>query len=355
MQELNQLRQTLGSHLPWHGARLAFLSCFLVALFRAKTINLAELATVFPSQAQPSSSYKRLQRFFRTFDVEPEVMAPLVVALLAIPEPWTLSLDRTNWSFGVVHFNILMLAVVHEGTAFPLLWTMLDKQGNSNSGERMDLMDRFEFLFPQVQIACLTADREFIGQEWFSYLLLTPRIPFRIRIRHSDYISSISGKTRTKGARLFSSLSNGEVRYLSGSRWVWGRRVRVLGSRLEDGQLLVLVTNTNPKTALADYARRWGIETLFAALKTRGFCLESTHFIEAARLSKLVALLAIAFAWAMKAGLWIHQWRAIPLKAHGRRAKSIFRTGLDFLRHLFCNLALCQQDFQRSLQLLSRT
>ncbi len=355
MQELNQLRQALGSHLQWHGARLTFLACFLTALFRVKTINLAELATVFPSKAQPSSSYKRLQRFFRGFEVEPEVMAPLVVALVAIPQPWTLSLDRTNWSFGVVHFNILMLAVVHEGTALPLLWTMLDKQGNRNSDERMDLMDRFEALFPQAKVACLTADREFIGQEWFSYLLLAPRIPFRIRIRHSDRISSISGKTRTTGARLFASLPPGQVRLLSGPRWVWGRRVRVVGSRLEDGQLLILVTNTTPNTALADYARRWGIETLFAALKTRGFCLESTHFIEADRLSKLVALLAIAFTWAMKAGLWIHRQRPIPLKAHGRRARSIFRTGLDFLRHLFCNLAFCSQDFHDSLQLLSRT
>ena len=355
MQELNQLRQILGSHLQWHGARLAFLSCFLAALFRAKTIDLAELATVFPARAQPSSSYKRLQRFFRSFEVEPEAIARLVVTLVAVPEPWTLSLDRTNWSFGAVHFNILMLAIVHEGTAFPLLWTMLDKQGNSNSGERMDLMDRFEALFPQVKIACLTADREFIGQEWFSYLLLAPKIPFRIRIRHSDRISSISGKTRLSGARLFASLPPGQVRSLSGLRWVWGRRVRVVGSRLEDGQLLILVTNTAPKTALADYARRWGIETLFAALKTRGFCLESTHFIQADRLSKLVALLAIAFAWAMKAGLWIHYRHPIPLKAHGRRARSIFRAGLDFLRHLFCNLAFCSQDFQLSLQLLSCT
>jgi len=27
-----------------------------------------------------------------------------------------------------------------------------------------------------------------------------------------------------------------------------------------------------------DYVMRWGIETLFGIFKTRGFCLESTHF-----------------------------------------------------------------------------
>ena len=30
-----------------------------------------------------------------------------------------------------------MLGVVHQGVAYPLLWEMLDKKGNSNSDERM--------------------------------------------------------------------------------------------------------------------------------------------------------------------------------------------------------------------------
>jgi hypothetical protein len=32
--------------------------------------------------------------------------------------------------------------------------------------------------------------------------------------------------------------------------------------RLEDGSLLVIATQTAPKSAIADYAKRWGIETL---------------------------------------------------------------------------------------------
>ncbi|MGD1927585.1 MAG: hypothetical protein ACFB12_01645 [Leptolyngbyaceae cyanobacterium] len=41
------------------------------------------------------------------------------------------------------------------------------------------------------------------------------------------------------------------------------------------------------------------METLFVVLRTRGFHLESTHCCPAERLSKLVALLALAFGWAM--------------------------------------------------------
>ena len=64
--------------------------------------------------------------------------------------------------------------------------------------------------------------------------------------------------------------------------------------RLEDGELVIIISNDSSTTAIADYARRWGVETLFSMFKTRGFCLESTHFIDSERLSKLLALMSLA-------------------------------------------------------------
>lgn len=353
MNEISRIQAALRPHLPWHGARLRFLALFLVALFRVEEVNLDKLASVFANQAQSASSYKRLTRFFRGFVIDFDVIARAVVSWSQIPEPWTLSLDRTNWCFGTLNINILMLGIVHEGVAFPVMWTMLDKRGNSNSDERIDLMERFERVFPDAEIHCLTGDREFVGKEWCSFLLLPKAMVFRLRLRHSDRISSRSGKHRQRGERVFASLRVGEQRVLSGRRWVWGRRVYIVATRLEDGELLIIATNHRPKTALADYRLRWGIETLFAALKSRGFNLESTHFCHAERLSKLIALLALAFCWAMLAGLWQHQQQPIALKAHGRRAKSLFRLGCDFLRRTCCDLTLRRAEFNQALQLLS--
>jgi len=353
MNEITRIQAALRSHLPWHGARLSFVALFLVALFRVQTVNLDKLSKVFANRALSDSNYKRLQRYFRRFKVDYDDIARAVVGLSQVPEPWTLSLDRTNWSFGAVKFNILMLGIVHEGVAFPVLWMMLDKKGNSNSGERIELLERFERLFPDARVHCLTGDREFVGREWCSFLLLPRSMPFRLRLRHSDRISSCSGKSSQRGERVFSSLKAGERRVLSGKRWVWGRRVYVMATRLDDGELLIIATDRRPNNALADYALRWGIETLFAALKTRGFNLESTHFIHHERLSKLVALLAIAFCWAMRAGLWQHQQKAIPIKAHGRRAKSLFRYGCDFLLRTFCDFSLRHSEFNQAIKLLS--
>ena len=112
MNQIVLLRQTLRPLLGWHGARLNFLALFLIALLRVKTINLAELATGFRSNAKTESSYKRLQRFFRSFDLNYIVIARAVITLMDIPQPWVLSTDRTEWSFGEKRFNILLLGVI---------------------------------------------------------------------------------------------------------------------------------------------------------------------------------------------------------------------------------------------------
>lgn len=184
-------------------------------------VNLDKLASVFANQAQSASSYKRLIRFFRDFAIDFEAIARTVVSWSQIPEPWTLSLDRTNWCFSTLNINISMLGIVHEGVAFPVMWTMLDKRGNSNSDERIDLMERFGRVFHNATIHCLTGDREFVGKEWCSFLLLPKAIPFRLRLRHSDRISSRSGKSHQRGERVFANLAVGEQRVLSGKRW-WG-------------------------------------------------------------------------------------------------------------------------------------
>ncbi len=196
MSQYSELKQALQPHLNWHGARLSFLALFLLALVKVKTVNLSELALGFEGKAQAASKYKRLQRFFRGFELDYSVIAKLVISWMAIPQPWVLSIDRTTWEFGSHCYNILSVGVVNQGVAFPLLWWMLDKKGNSNSDERMRFIEQLLKIFPDAQIRCLCADREFIlkdtashiGQAWIRYLLLSPFLPFRIRIRATDKI-----------------------------------------------------------------------------------------------------------------------------------------------------------------------
>ena len=289
MNHVNLLRQTLKPHLQWHGARLSFLALFLIALFRVKTVNLSDLSTGFMGKAKTESNYKRLQRFLREFDLGYYVLAKLVIAMMEIPEPWVLSVDRTEWKFGRKILNILTLGVVYQGVAFPLLWWMLDKKGNSNTQERVDLLEEFVELFGEHKIAYVSADREFLGHDWLDYLLSQPMMSFRIRIREHDLLSD--GKHYLPTRIVFSHLKIGQIELLKRKRVLGGHQVYVGALRLQDNSLLTVIAPSFSTTIINDYGARWGIETLFGIFKSRGFNLEDTHLIDSERLSRLFALL----------------------------------------------------------------
>ena len=84
--------------------------------------------------------------------------------------------------------NVLMLAICYQGVAFPVLFTMLPKAGNSSWEERVELMERFKSLFGEDSIERLTADREFIGQQWFGYLN-DSGTKYYIRIKEGQYVT----------------------------------------------------------------------------------------------------------------------------------------------------------------------
>jgi hypothetical protein len=119
MSQYSELKQALQPHLGWNKARVSFLSLFLLALLKVKTVNLSELSLGFGGLALPESNHKRLQRFFQGFPLDYAVIARAVVAWMNIPQTWVLNIDRTAWEFGEHVYNILTLGVVHEGVAFP--------------------------------------------------------------------------------------------------------------------------------------------------------------------------------------------------------------------------------------------
>jgi hypothetical protein len=125
----------------------------------------------------------------------------------------------------------------------------------------MKLFNQFLERFGEREIACLTADREFVGKDWFGYLLSEPLTRFRIRIRENHKLSD--GCQSLKVSVLFADLQVGQTKTLRYKRLLWGHWVYIAALRLEDGSLLVVATQTAPKSAITNYAKRWGIETLF--------------------------------------------------------------------------------------------
>ena len=239
--------------------------------------------------------------------------------------------DRTNWKFGKSNINILTLAIAHRnGAAIPILWMLLNKKGNSNTSERIELFQWFLRIVDKKRVKGFLADREFIGGEWFQYLV-SQGIPYFIRIK-KDTMASTSRQKRVKLERLFADLEANQLRKLRKRRKIWGLQVYLCALRLPTGELLILASNVKHNRAMELYGRRWEIETLFQCLKGRGFNFEDSRITDQERVGRMVAVLAIAFVWAIKVGEWCNEHvRKLKIKKHGRLEKSIFRYGLDVL------------------------
>ncbi len=334
--DIRSIEQTLLENLPWNKARIKFVVRFLLALYAMQTVNLSILATAFSGRAKEESNYKRLQRFLHNFKLPYAELAHFVVKLLGVEGPYTLALDRTNWKVGATDVNILMLSIVYRGIGFPVVWLVLPKTGNSDTIERETLIEIFIDLFGAQNIQCLLGDREFIGKRWFRFLKLH-RIKFQMRLKKDSLVRNARGKL-VHAWRLFASTRVDQMLVIPEARQMWGMELYLSGCYLGAGEYLILVSAEYSMEPAKEYKNRWGIETLFGALKSRGFNLEDTHVQDPERLSRLLALLAIAFTLAFVVGQWQAAVKELKLKKHGYPPKSIFRLGLNMLCRLVTNL-----------------
>lgn len=337
MDHINELIVILNASFNWNKARVACFSKMLLALLTTRTVNLNKIACSMSSKAEQTSRYRRLQRFFAEFAIDFEMIAGFIFRLFFVTDgQWYLTMDRTNWQWGKSNINILTLGIAFKGIAIPIYWTLLDKKGNSDTQERIALMEKFICSFGKSCIAGLLADREFIGTEWFGWLL-TEQISFWIRAKDNLLTTDTRGRP-VKVKALFRDLPLHHERSLYGKRSIFGHELYVAGLRLPDGEYLIILTPDYPGLAISKYSWRWEIETLFSCLKGRGFNFEDTHMTDLGRINKLMALLAIAFCWCHKMGEWRHEVKPIPIKTHCRPAISLFRYGLDFLVDILMNL-----------------
>lgn len=351
-EQTTALSKLIIDHIRLARSRRETLMWLIGSILKAGTVNLNRLAPHIESTAQTASVHRRLERFFNEVKLnETEVARLIVASLMCAGKPWHLAMDRTNWQFGKTDLNILVLSVALDDVCVPLFWRVLDKAGNSNAAERIDLMQTFKDTFPDQPVASFTGDREFIGNSWIAWLQ-TKQIPHFLRLREDMKIFDATHAPLAI-AQHAARLKPGDRRVLKGW-WRIGANeknasppVRIVVLRLKTGELLTIASRSRPSRALAIYRKRWKIESLFAALKTRGFNLEATHMAKAEKISMLMALLAMAASVACKVGLWTLGKKQIRKKAHGRPARSLFAFGLDALRKLFAS-----RTFTQSLRIL---
>jgi hypothetical protein len=338
--EYTQLLDVFSSHFKdfVNLARIRLICLFINSLCKVKSVNFSKLSVGFDTKTKASSNYRRIQRFISQVDLPMEWIAKFIFGLLPEKESLVLVMDRTNWKFGECNINILMLGVSYKNVAFPLMFKMLDKRGNSNTQERIELVQNFINWFGINRINCLLADREFVGQDWLNYLN-NNNIRYYIRIRNNFKVFLPNKHKQIKVWHLFNNLKVGEVRHYNKIVEMHGEHCYVSAMKtITEGKIdfCIIVSFNEPKEALGYYSLRWQIETLFKGLKSSGFNLEETHVTQLDRIGKLLSLVMIAFVWCYKIGDYIdNEIKPIKTKTHGRKSISIFKYGLDYISECF--------------------
>lgn len=318
----------------FHLARVRLICLFITALCKVKSVNYVKVSQGFDSPSLASSCMRRIQRFMAKAELPMKIVSSLIFSILPLQGGLILVMDRTNWKFGQCNINILMLGVSYRNVAIPLMFKMLDKRGNSNTTERIALIEDFMDWFGRDRIDCLLADREFAGDQWLEFLNRN-QIRYHIRIRNNFKVFLPRKQTIIKVSHLFGALKvnefghydyivkmGKELCYLSATKIITDGKV----------EFLILVSFNKPEEALEYYRQRWSIETCFRGMKSSGFNIEDTHVTDLQRLEKLILLTMIAFLWCYRIGDYIdREIRPINIKTHGRKAISVFKYGLDYL------------------------
>lgn len=353
MNRISELKRILTQNFGWNKSRIDCFARMLLSLFSVRTVNLGEIAISFASKANVGSRYKRLQRFFRYFKIDYDILAKWIFHLFVNKDKFYLVVDRTNWFWGKAKINILTLGIAYEGIAIPLFWKLLNKAGNATTNEHKEIIERFVKLFGKKCIAGILADREFASGGLFTYLN-KENIPFFIRIKDGSIVK-IKGKKMMSAKKLFNHLDNKQRNTYEMSVEISDATVYLAGSRSSRGELMVVATNQRTRNAVEIYLRRWEIETLFSCLKTRGFYFEATHLKHLDRIEKMMALLTVGVCWAHKIGEWHSEIKPIRWGKHRdsiRPQNSFFRLGLDLLREILLNPLRRRAKITRYIKLL---
>lgn len=329
---------------------IKFIGQVIVGFLKMRTSNLAVIANVIESEAKATSSYKRIQRFLKSFRWRQSGFEKFQLELLGITDQIDLIIDRTEWKFGRVWINILMVSVYYRGVSIPISWKVFSKKGNLSGRRHILVMREAVRKLGNQRIRKVFADREFCNKEFFGYLY-QEELDFCIRLKKNYLADGISIKELLVGQSPRVKLK-GKRKYQ-----ILGYQMGISCERLSETEYLIVGTREVEPRAFVEYEKRWGIETLFGCLKSRGFDFEQTHLTKRARIERLMFLLSLAFCLAIKTGEIKTNGRMIRKKKHGRRMKSLFRIGLDHLQNLLVNLHIKSKwnEFNILAKLLSCT
>lgn len=335
--------------------KLRHLLLVCTCILAAQTPNLStaakRMSKVIGKKLLSSTAYSRLKRFFQSGNTAGifQFVCILVIRTFCQSPDCYLLLDRTNWKYGKIHINLLVIGLLYRDVFIPLVWLDLGHAGNSNCKQRLALLDKLIDIWslsgvpmPQLHIA---GDREFIGFAWFKGLEKRG-IKFVMRIR-ANFKIELWHKGKIKDRKLALKVIQ---RYLSASCKTYVEAVlmselivklTVFDNDSSRGKAahIFLMTNMDDMTESSKfYRKRYKIEICFKHLKKSGLRLEELSVQGQHKIDLMFAVLTLIYLMAIQKGI-IHFENVEPQKMNIfydpkpfiAPAKSVFMQGFEIL------------------------
>ena len=319
-------------------------------LIESRTINLNKCKDKAISLStgrviQANSFYVKFIRFFKMKNIEQFILSiqNLLVNISQIDLDYMI-VDRTNWKRGVKNINLLTIGGLSRGIFLPLCWMQLDKQGNSNFEDRKQLIERFINLLKSKAVdtysMVLLADREFIGVEWFQYLI-EQKLHFVIRLKAKMYfeLQTFEGKKRTSLKYFNKYVERFGIYAIPMKLNGYSYSFIIIKNPKHDPKepYIYFISDLTDAKAIANhYLKRWKIECAFKHLKTNGFNIENANLKNDLKIELLMAVVVFAYVVAVKEG--ILNMNTIKIKKYNNGKEylsvSVFRTGYTILQSL---------------------
>ncbi len=278
------------------------------ALIVSKTVNLNKQKDYIPnllenSKLKMGSCYALLVRFMKNYcrtSLSKEILEVGKSLLSDVGD--SLYLDATEWKFGLKRIHILVLCTHWENVAIPVFFRPYWHKGVLSAKARIRFIRR-AISYVALQGKILVADREFIGELWFNFLVES-NVLFVIRIRENMYQKALLyGKNHHKLRKkaLKKGFAQGFIKINDEVfRLEFWRNTNEFNTK---EPIVYLLTNVLDQKKIGQkYKHRWRIEYCFKHLKSNGFDLEDMSWKRLDKIQLTVSIVILAYIVAVKEG-----------------------------------------------------
>lgn len=329
---LKTIKQFVTDQHPGHTITLAMM---IAGIVMSKKAQLSEMSSEIPTAAKDKSTEMRLRRWVKHDGIDGEMIylpfAQQILNTLSEQE-LVLVMDGSQAGRGCM---VLMVGVVYKKRALPIAWLVYKgKKGHTTAKRHIEALEKVSKLLPETARAILLGDAEYDTTEMLLWVQENTSWSYDLRTSPQIYVT-IEGGKHAIGDMVLGK--NQVVQCLNvGFTQNAALKTNLVGwwsDRYE--KPIYLISNLTSKyLTCRQYQRRYRIETFFSDQKSRGFHIHKSHLSNPTRVSRLLVAACLAYIWMILQGLQVMaENKAGCIDRTERNDKSLFRLGLDWIRH----------------------